>query len=166
MGFVPSKRIPKWEQYHHHLYNNFHNQVQYLHLFYLISTSWFFPLFFLLLLFQRQNGSHGVTKEGVTWEKDAHRWVYKVQVCNASYLAKYLLVKHFCQKHNFSIKSGKPRCHIPNKRCRATKIIHQWMSGSEAIFFLNFNKTTKKQLLEQIFVLHASGITCKMMPYE
>jgi len=62
MGFVPSKRIPKWEQYHHHLYNNFHNQAQYLHLFYLISTSWFFPLFFLLSLFQSKMGHMGLPR--------------------------------------------------------------------------------------------------------
>jgi hypothetical protein len=61
-----------------------------------------FSLVFPYFVVSKANGSHGVTKEGVTWEKDAHRWVCKVQVCNASYLAKYLLVKHFCQNHNLS----------------------------------------------------------------
>jgi hypothetical protein len=30
----------------------------------------------------------------MTWKKNAHRWVCKVQACNAFYLTKYLLVKH------------------------------------------------------------------------
>jgi hypothetical protein len=48
---------------------------------------------------------HGVAKEGMTWEKDGHRFICKVETCNASYSAKYL---H--QEHNFFMKLRKPRC--------------------------------------------------------
>jgi hypothetical protein len=33
---------------------------------------------------------HGVAKEGMTWEKDGRRFIYKVETCNASYLTIYL----------------------------------------------------------------------------
>jgi hypothetical protein len=47
---------------------------------------------------------HGVAKEGMTWEKDGHRIICKVETCNASYSMKYL---H--QKHNFSTELRKFR---------------------------------------------------------
>jgi hypothetical protein len=67
--------------------------------------------FSLVLCFggSRANVSHGVAKEGLTWAKDGHRFIYKVQICNTFYLAKYLLVKHLQWKHNISTKLGKPK---------------------------------------------------------
>jgi hypothetical protein len=55
-------------------------------------------LVFSLVLFYfaklKVNVSHGVAKQNMIWEKNGHRFICKVEVCNTSYLEKYLLVKH------------------------------------------------------------------------
>jgi hypothetical protein len=48
------------------------------------------------------NVLHAVAKEAMTWEKDGHRIISKVETCDASYSMKYL---H--RKHNFSMKLKK-----------------------------------------------------------
>jgi len=67
--------------------------------------------FSLILCFggSRANVSYGVAKEGLTWAKDGHRFICKVQICNTFYLAKHLLVKHLQWKHNISTKLRKPK---------------------------------------------------------
>jgi hypothetical protein len=85
--------------------------VQYLHL--LDNLLRHFELFLycsLFCWFNSTNVSHGVAKEGMTWEKDGHRFIYNIEACNASYLAKYLLVKHLHQKHDIFIDLRKFGC--------------------------------------------------------
>jgi hypothetical protein len=53
-----------------------------------------FSLVFFCFASSRANVSHGVAKEGLTWAKDGHRFICKVETYNTSYFAKYLLVKH------------------------------------------------------------------------
>jgi hypothetical protein len=36
----------------------------------------------------------GLPKNVVTWDKDGHRFIGKVEACNACYLTKHLFVKH------------------------------------------------------------------------
>ncbi len=53
---------------------------------------------------------HGVAKEGMTSEKDEHKFICKVETCNAVYLAKYLFLNHLHQKHGFPTIPGKLKC--------------------------------------------------------
>ncbi len=56
------------------------------------------------------NVSHGIAKEGkMIWEENRHKFICKVEVCNASYSTKYLFAKYLCQEHGLSMESGKPR---------------------------------------------------------
>ncbi len=55
------------------------------------SSKYFdFSPFFLCVVGLGVNVLHGVAKEGMTWEKDGRRFIYKVETCNASYLTIYL----------------------------------------------------------------------------
>ncbi len=89
-------------------------------IFFIIKCNTFiFTMYLNILLFLfilscfaslRANVSHGVAKEGkMTWEKNMHRFIYKVEDCNAYYSTKCLFVKHLCQEHGLSMELGKPR---------------------------------------------------------
>jgi hypothetical protein len=49
-----------------------------------VKTLLIFSLVLLCFVNLRTNVLHGVAKEGMgmTWEKDVHRFIYKVEVCN------------------------------------------------------------------------------------
>jgi hypothetical protein len=47
-------------------------------------------LIFLYVVGLGANVLHGVAKEGMIWEKDGHRFICKVETCNASCLTIYL----------------------------------------------------------------------------
>ncbi len=46
--------------------------------------------------------------EGVQWAKDGSKFVYSVDGCNASYMAKYNLVWHLQACHNVAMEPSKP----------------------------------------------------------
>jgi hypothetical protein len=52
-----------------------------------------FPLVLICFVGLGANVSHGVTKDGITWEKDGYRFICKVKTYNAFYLKKYLFIK-------------------------------------------------------------------------
>jgi hypothetical protein len=66
------------------------------------------------------NVLNGVAKEGMTREINGHRFICKVETCNAFYSAKYL---H--QKHKFSTKLGKPRCPFTQQEWLVVKTMHR-----------------------------------------
>ncbi len=72
-----------------------------------LSKHLIFSLVFLYFIGLKANASHGVAKEGLTLEKDEHRFICKVKTCNAFYLTKYLLLNHLHQKHSLSTIPGK-----------------------------------------------------------
>ncbi len=51
-----------------------------------------------------------ITMEGVHWARDGTKFVYRVDGCDASYMAKYNLIRHLWACHNVTMESGKPGC--------------------------------------------------------
>jgi hypothetical protein len=77
----------------------------------------------------------------MTWKKNAHRWVCKVQACNAFYLTKYFACKAFALKSkSFHRPKRAPAPIYSTRKGHATKTMH----GSSPIFFLSFGRTNKK----------------------
>jgi hypothetical protein len=72
----------------------------------LIFTLGLLYLFFILVVVARPP----IAIEGVHWVKDEPKFVYKVDGCDASYIAKYNLVWHLRAHHNVTMELGKPRC--------------------------------------------------------
>jgi hypothetical protein len=70
----------------------------------------------LTLGFKKKNSSFWcghpplVAIEGVHWAKDGPKFSYRVDGCNASYMAKYNLVWHLQMRHNVVMELGKPGC--------------------------------------------------------
>jgi hypothetical protein len=59
-------------------------------------------LFFFYFVVLEANVLHAIAKEGITLEKDEHRFICKMETCNAFCLAKYLLLSNLHQKHDLS----------------------------------------------------------------
>jgi hypothetical protein len=87
-----------------------------------------FSLVLICFVGSKANVFHGVAKEGLTWEKDGHRFICKVETCNTSYSAKYLLVKHLQWKHDISTKLGKPR-HLSTRQEGSCRQEHASMNA-------------------------------------
>jgi hypothetical protein len=51
-----------------------------------------------------------VAIKGVHWAKDVPKFVFMVDGCDASYIAKYNLVWHLSAHHNVTMELGKPKC--------------------------------------------------------
>jgi len=88
-----------------------------------------FPLVFLYFVGSRANVLHGVDKEGMILEKDEHRFICKVETCNAFYLAKYLLLNHSHQKHSLSTIPRKFKYPFIWQEC-----INKWMGLKQKKF--------------------------------
>jgi hypothetical protein len=50
-----------------------------------------------------------VAIKGVHWAKYGPKFVYNIDGCDASYMAKYNLVQHLRSRHNVTMELGKPR---------------------------------------------------------
>ncbi len=50
-----------------------------------------------------------VAIESVHWAKDGPKFSYRVDGCDASYMAKYNLVQHLWVHHNVTMDLGKPK---------------------------------------------------------
>jgi len=51
-----------------------------------------------------------VAIEGVHWAKDGPKFAYRVDGCDASYMAKYNLTQHLRVCHNMIMELGKRGC--------------------------------------------------------
>ncbi len=72
----------------------------------LILTLGFLVLFFI----SNVVAPPPIVLEGVHWARDGPKFAYRVDGCNASYMAKYNLIWRLWAGHNVVMESSKPGC--------------------------------------------------------
>jgi hypothetical protein len=67
----------------------------------------------------------GLPRNVVIWGKNGHRFVCKIEACNASYLTKYLLIKIYVENTIFPQNQGSSNVHLFIKKGCIIKTMHQ-----------------------------------------
>jgi hypothetical protein len=62
-----------------------------------------------------------VTIEGVHWARDGPEFAYRVDGCDASYIAKYNLVRHLWAHHKVVMETGKLDTYLLGRRPQGFK---------------------------------------------
>jgi hypothetical protein len=68
-----------------------------------------------------------VAIEGVHWAKDGPKFAYKIDWCDASYIAKYNLVRHLWVHHNVTMEPERPSTQEEGPRHQYHATMNVWV---------------------------------------